>query len=116
MRDFWPAPIASSLRRFRDEEAGGITALSLQMLLTTLVIGGLAVDFGVGMASKNQLHVAADSAAHAAIYSRELNTESEAKTIAVDVASSVHRNPEVFGRLTTDHEYTALTTRVPPGK
>lgn len=76
-----------ALRRFLRQEDGGITALSLQIFMASLVLGGLALDFGNGVASKTQLQVAADSAAHAAIFTRELNSPDEARTAALQIAA-----------------------------
>ncbi|WP_347310655.1 pilus assembly protein TadG-related protein [Defluviimonas sp. SAOS-178_SWC] len=79
--------LASAAARFLTREEGGITALSLQIFMTALVLGGLAVDFGNGIASKNQLQVAADSAAHAALYTRELHSADQARTAALQIAA-----------------------------
>ncbi len=77
----------SAAARFLAREEGGITALSLQIFMAALVLGGLAVDFGNGVASKTQLQVAADSAAHAALYTRELHSAEEAKNTALQIAA-----------------------------
>ena len=74
-------------RHFGTDEYGGITAFSLQMFLAALVMGGLAVDFGNGVATKTQLQVASDAAAHAALYTRELNSPDDAKDKALEVAA-----------------------------
>src|SRR5690606_40362238 len=80
-------PLFPTVRRFVTEEEGGITALSLQIFMASLVLGGLALDFGNGVASKTQLQVAADAAAHAAIYTRELYSPEEAKAAALEIAA-----------------------------
>ncbi|MCU9850281.1 pilus assembly protein TadG-related protein [Defluviimonas sp. WL0024] len=74
--------------RFVSSEEGGITVLSLYMFLAMLVVGGLAVDYGSGVASKTELQVAADAAAHAALYTRELNTADVAKAKAIQIAAA----------------------------
>ncbi|MBC7192379.1 pilus assembly protein TadG-related protein [Marinobacter sp.] len=79
--------ISAAAARFLAREEGGITALSLQIFMAALVLGGLAVDFGNGVASKTQLQVAADAAAHAAVYTRELHSPEEAKTAALEIAA-----------------------------
>lgn len=79
--------ISAALRRFVTREEGGITALSLQIFLASLVLGGLALDFGNGVTAKTQLQVAADSAAHAALYTRELHSADEAKTAGLQIAA-----------------------------
>ncbi|MDI3336311.1 pilus assembly protein TadG-related protein [Defluviimonas aestuarii] len=88
MFNFKPIMFGRKATTFAEDETGGITALSLQMFLATLVIGGLAVDFGSGVATKTQLQVAADAAAHAAVYTREYHTPDEAKTKALEVAAA----------------------------
>lgn len=75
------------LKRFARGEEGGITALSLQMFVSALVMGGLAVDFGKGVAARTQLQVAADSAAHAALVTRETKPAEEAKAVALNIAA-----------------------------
>lgn len=79
--------MAISFRQFVRREDGGITALSLQMFVGALVLGGLAVDFGNGVASKTHLQVTADAAAHAALVSRETLTADEAKAKAIEIAA-----------------------------
>lgn len=76
-----------ALRSFLVGEEGSISALSLQMFVGALVVGGLAVDFGKGVASKTQLQIAADAAAHAAIMARESHTAEEATVAALQVAA-----------------------------
>lgn len=75
------------VKRFARGEDGGITALSLQMFVGALVFGGLAVDFGKGVAARTQLQVAADSAAHAALVTRDTKSPEEAKAVALNVAA-----------------------------
>ena len=69
------------------DEEGGITALSLLMLIGALVLGGLAIDFANGQSAKTQLQITADAAAHAALVTRELHSAAEAKTVALTVAA-----------------------------
>lgn len=78
---------ASAIAQFLADERGGITALSLQMFMASLVLGGLAVDVGNAVVAKTQLQVAADSAAHAAIFTRELYSPAEAKSVALEIAA-----------------------------
>lgn len=76
-----------SFREFIRREDGGISAVCLQMFIGALAFGGLAIDFGNGVASKTQLQVAADSAAHAAIMTRDTTTAEDAKAVALTVAA-----------------------------
>lgn len=81
--------------RFSRED-GVVTALSLFLLLAILMVGGLAIDFSNAVAARTRLQITADSAAHAALYKRELLPEDEAKAAAIEL---VTRNmpPESFG-------------------
>ncbi|MCL7466203.1 Tad domain-containing protein [Phaeovulum sp. NW3] len=81
--------------RFARED-GVVTALSLFLLLAILMVGGLAIDFSNAVAARTRLQITADSAAHAALYKRELLPEDEAKAAAIEL---VTRNmpPESFG-------------------
>lgn len=76
-------------RRLLKGERGGISVLSLQMLLVSLIVGGLAVDVGNAFTTRTQLQIAADSAAHAALWSREWNSESVAKAKAISVVTNM---------------------------
>ncbi|HSF93318.1 MAG TPA: Tad domain-containing protein, partial [Paracoccaceae bacterium] len=64
-------------------EDGSATILSLFFVLIFIVMGGLAIDFAKVMSERTQLQVAADTAAHAALYSREFKSESESNAIAL---------------------------------
>ena len=55
------------------DEDGSTTILSLFLFLIALILGGLAIDFNKVISERTQLQVAADSAAHAALYTREKN-------------------------------------------
>lgn len=77
-----------SLRRFSRNTEGGISVLSLQLFLMALLIGGLALDTGNALSSRFQLQMAADSAAHAALYTRELASESDARAAAHEIVEA----------------------------
>ena len=81
-------PVSNAAKR-AVAERGGITVLSLQMLIASLVIGGLAVDVGNGFQAFTQLQATADSAAHAALWSREWNSADAAKTKAIQIATNM---------------------------
>ncbi|MCT8329492.1 pilus assembly protein TadG-related protein [Albidovulum sediminis] len=89
MRKSRLAALARAVTGRAAAERGGITVLSLQMLIASLVIGGFAVDVGNGFQAYTQLQATADSAAHAALWSREWNTASVAKTKAITVATNM---------------------------
>lgn len=72
--------IRTRLSRFRDDEEGSTFLFGFFLLLAFFMIGGLAVDVGNAYMNRTQLQVAADSAAHAALYLRN-NEFDEASSI-----------------------------------
>ncbi len=77
-----------AIKKFSDHEDGAMTALGLFIGISSIVIGGLAIDVANSMMARTQLQVAADAAAHAAIYYRENHTADEAITAAIAVAEA----------------------------
>lgn len=72
--------------RFSSDESGGMTTFSLFILVTTMFVGGYAIDVGNAMMARTHLQIAADAAGHAALYTRELKSESEAIAAAHEIA------------------------------
>lgn len=72
--------------RFNTDERGGVSVFSLFMTLTFLIVGGIAIDTAHLIAERTKLQVAADSAAHAAMYYRQSMDEDEAISKALLVA------------------------------
>ncbi|MFD2741359.1 pilus assembly protein TadG-related protein [Sulfitobacter aestuarii] len=90
-----------ALRFLRDENGSG-TILALFFLLIGLIIGGLGIDFNRVMAQRSRLQIATDTAAHAALYTREEEDVTAARNKATETVASML--PEAaFGS-------TALTT------
>jgi Flp pilus assembly protein TadG len=71
---------------FARDENGGAIAFSLFLLAAMLLIGGYAVDVSNVMTARTKLQIAADAAAHAALLTRETESESASIAAAVDVA------------------------------
>jgi hypothetical protein len=67
-------------------EAGYVTPLSLIAFLGTALIGGIALDHASVVAARTQLQVAADIAAHAALYNRDSVDADTAKARAIQLA------------------------------
>lgn len=87
--------------RFSSDESGGMTAFSLFILVTTMFVGGYAIDVGNAMMARTHLQIAADAAGHAALYTRELKSESEAIAAAHEIA--LGNMPEsAFGAVLND--------------
>lgn len=84
--------MARLLRRCLRDDTGSMTLLSLYFLAGLLAVSALAIDFAYLLAARNQLQVAADAAAHAALYFRERNPADQAKIKAVELAQ--HSMPE----------------------
>ncbi|WP_433988763.1 hypothetical protein SuNHUV7_24700 (plasmid) [Pseudoseohaeicola sp. NH-UV-7] len=72
-------------RRFIQDENGSATVLALFFCLIILIIGGMAVDFQKRQADSQYLQNAADSAAHAALLTRQSKSESVAISEALKV-------------------------------
>ncbi len=80
-----------------ENEDGSATILSLFFVLIALVLGGLAIDFNKAISERTQLQITADTAAHAALYTRETKTANEA--IATAITTVDQMLPEYqFGR------------------
>ena len=87
-RKIHEAFVADRAKKFAKDEKGGITVLSLYLGLTTLIVGGLAVDVASLMSTRTQMQVATDYAAHAALYNREVMNADDAKATAVQLVQN----------------------------
>lgn len=76
----------SLLKSFARDEAGSMVVFGLMLAVCMFIVGGVAVDITNAYQNRTHLQVAADSAAHAALVTRELKSPDEAKTIAIEVA------------------------------
>ncbi|MEJ1998473.1 MAG: pilus assembly protein TadG-related protein, partial [Maritimibacter sp.] len=71
--------------RFGRNEWGGASVFALFMTLMLLIVAGFAIDSQRLVAEQTKLQIAADSAAHAAVYFRQTMDEDEAIAAAVDL-------------------------------
>ncbi|SDG23725.1 Tad domain-containing protein [Sulfitobacter delicatus] len=71
------------------DEDGSTTILSLFLFMIALVLGGLAIDFNKVVSERTQLQVAADSAAHAALYTRERDGSEAAVAKALETVTDM---------------------------
>ncbi|MDJ0827250.1 MAG: pilus assembly protein TadG-related protein [Rhodobacter sp.] len=78
---------AAKARNFLAGESGGSTAFILSLIVGGFAMGGLALDVAYAYKSRAELQIAADAAAHAALYLRQNNDAATAKTKAVEVAN-----------------------------
>lgn len=89
-----------AFRKFAKQENGAITALGLFMTISSIVVGGLAIDVAHAMMARTQLQVAADVAAHAALYQREWEDADTSIQAALAVAN-VNMPSSKYGSLLT---------------
>lgn len=75
-------------RRLRRDETGGLTIFGLFMFLSMAIIGGLAVDVTHAYSERTRLQVAADVAAHAALFNRRSMSADDAKLAAINLVLS----------------------------
>lgn len=73
-------------QKFRTDTRASMTILSLYFLAGILTVSAFAVDFAYLLTARNQLQVAADAAAHAALYYREQHDAQSSKLKAIEVA------------------------------
>ncbi len=74
---------------FLRSETGGSTTFALGLVVGSMMMAGLALDVSYAYKSRNELQMAADAAAHAALYARQTKSASAAKTAAIDVANGI---------------------------
>lgn len=77
-----------SPRRFLLREDGSGTALSLFFMTACIGLAGFAIDLERAATLQVQLQAVADASAHAAMIARSTQTEANAKTTAVNLATS----------------------------
>ncbi len=83
------ARLTSRVLRFAADEEGGMAVGGVIFTMTFLAIGGLAVDMSNAVNQRTHLQLAADAAAHTALYVRNFTltaTPSDAITAAVSMA------------------------------
>lgn len=84
-------------------ENGAMTVFSVFCFVTTLMVGGLAIDITNVMMERTRLQVAADAGAHAALLARDKLTETAAKAEGVRVAN-LNMPKTVYGDILTTSE------------
>ena len=92
--------IPKAFRKFAEQQDGALTAFGLFLGVSSIVIGGLAIDVANAMMARTQLQAAADAGAHAALYIREFEDSATAKQAALDVIN-VNMPAASFGSLLT---------------
>ncbi len=74
-----------TVQKFLRHEDGAMTIFGLFMFLLVAIISAIAVDISHLFSARNQMQIAADATAHAAIYTREMDTASNAKAAALEL-------------------------------
>lgn len=72
-------------KKFVKDDSGLMSVFGIFVVLGMLIVGALAVDMSNGYRIRTHLQVAADAAAHTALYHREWHTEDEAVARAIEV-------------------------------
>lgn len=94
--------LASAVRAQKCE-AGAVSVLNLYFVVGLAIFSGVAIDTANLVSARTHLQVAADVAAHAAMYSRKTMSADEAKTEAIRFAEA-NMPPARFGNvLRTDN-------------
>lgn len=81
--------LRARIHDFPRGEAGNMSAFSLFLVAMFLLVGGYAVELSSVANEEIRLQMAADTAAHAALVTRELNTEADADAEALAMAESI---------------------------
>jgi len=82
-----PSSFTDHVTRAAWEEDGALTAFGIYSFLAAAVISAIALDVANLMSAKNQLQVAADTAAHAALYYRDEHDADISKEKAIEAAT-----------------------------
>lgn len=85
---------------FIGSESGAASVLSLFLIFSLTMIAGFAIDVQNVMTARTKLQASVDSAAHAALLSRETMTREQAAQVAVNVANS-NMPPNFYGDAVT---------------
>lgn len=93
--------IKKSGRDFSGDEGGGVTAFALFLVASILLLGGYAIDVANVMTARTKLQIAADASAHAALLTRETESELESVAAAVDIAL-LNMPVSLFGSVVRD--------------
>ncbi|SFS21715.1 pilus assembly protein TadG-related protein [Yoonia litorea] len=77
-------------KKFKEDTDGSMTVLGLFLFVVSGILGALALDVTAMYANRTHLQVAADQAAHAALYNLRIGGKDhdEAKTAAIDVVQA----------------------------
>lgn len=108
----------NACKTFGRSESGAASILSLFLIFMLVMVAGFAIDVQNLMTARTRMQTAVDSAAHAALLSRESMTAEESQEVAVRVAmanmpegrygATVEPEDVIFGRWdAASHSFTA---------
>ena len=92
--------LLSATARFLKDDTGFISTFGLTLTAMMIALGGIALDVANAYRMRTYLQVAADAAAHAALYTRETHTRDESIQAALDVVESF-LPADVYGQVIT---------------
>ena len=92
-----------SARAFAADERAAATVFSLLLFMSLVMMGGLAVDVTNAITMRKELQVTSDAVAHAALVTRELQSEADSKTKAIAVAK-LNMPDGQFGNVVTAND------------
>ena len=90
------------LKAFLRKAEGSVTVMGLYVFVAGTMIGAVALDYTYLEATRTQLQVAADQAAHAALYNRRTMSEEDAKAAAINLIQPLLPKGQFGNVLTTD--------------
>ena len=81
-------PLTKLVQRWKNDERGGVAIFGLYIFMTILIMAGLAIDMSHLVNDRTKLQIAADTAAHAALYNRDTKSADESKLAALAIANA----------------------------
>lgn len=78
----------SLLKTFRKDEDGALTVFGLFLFMAALIFGGLSLDVSYAYKTRTEIQVAADAAAHAALYVRQTESVDTARAEAIAIVQA----------------------------
>ena len=93
--------IAAKIRSFLADTSGGSLPFALALTMGSFMVGGLALDLSYAYKSRHELQIAADAAAHAALYVRQSHDAATAKKRALQIAYGT-LPPSSYGKTLSD--------------
>jgi Flp pilus assembly protein TadG len=94
-------PVRLAITGFLRDEKGSGTVFGMMLLVTFIAFGGMSIDIQNAITERTHLQMASDSAAHAAILTREFGSVEEARTAALAM-STANMPVDLSGNVVTE--------------